>query len=209
MARDGNASAHLAAVERIVRRGATYLGEALFNYWPAASPKHDMLERNISMHVARAFSENGFQVYTEVPWPDSEEEKKRLDLLAIDPARGIDVRVEAKRLFDANEIAALKEDLDRMPTFRVNAEAGSTRHFGVLVGTTWDEEIAQWWAAKDGRCLREGTHWRALYDHPLLKSAWTGCCVLHAYDDGTEIARTDFHYLLYGVFEIEDGGDVA
>ena len=213
MAKTANGMTHRAEIEQIVRRGANSLGEAVRGFWPGTTENHEIAERNITLYLGKSFADAGFQVFAETPYPN-EAQDERLDLLALDPFRGIQVAIEAKRLFSGSQVTTLEKDLDRLRRFAVKTEesriwTGGFRQFAAVACITWREDIAEWWSAKDGTAPHDGGSWNAVHDHPLLKDATIGCCVLDAYDEEIELAQTKFHYFLYGVTEIQcgSGGD--
>ncbi len=91
-------------IDRIVRRGAASLAESLHYYWPQTG-NNEAPERNISIHLGRAFLDAGFLVYGETHSRD--DVNTRLDLLAIDPSAGALVACEFKRLYSQRRWGAL------------------------------------------------------------------------------------------------------
>ena len=119
-------------VVRIVRRGAQYLAENLWDYWPA-SGENDVPERNISVNVARAFGERGFRCYAEVNPRDRTD--SRLDLLAFRPDREVLVVLESKKLHVAEQLDGMLKDAERIiefqPQGRDSDQVGRAARFGV------------------------------------------------------------------------------
>jgi hypothetical protein len=197
-------------VARIVRRGALYLAESLWEYWPA-SGNNDIPERNVSLHLARAFAERGFLCYGEANPRDRTD--ARLDLLALHESRDVLAMVESKRLYEPEHVEAMLGDAERIRTFRPQEHeddrVGKAARFGVLAATTWSDEAAAWWAATDESTWPAGqARWAGFLEKRpelsrVLETALFGSVVVQGYDGQ---ASTDpFHYVLYCVFRANPG----
>ena len=177
--------------------------EALFDYWPTEG-ENEVAERNQGIHLARAFSERGLNVYAEAHTRGSV--KIHLDLLALDPVHGIQVRSEFKRLYNADQADLVRADVDRIVDFELlNSHLEYPRKFGLVGATTWNPKIAEWWSASNGLPPSASPFWDALGNHPDLVDAVWGSVTLCGY-----ISRrsTDapFHHFLYCIFPIPDQG---
>jgi hypothetical protein len=195
-------------VVRIVRRGALYLAESLSDYWPP-SGENDLPERNISLHMAQAFAEQGFRCYGEVNPCDRTDE--RLDLLAFQPAGKTVVVIECKKLHQPERLEDMLRDAERILAFRpqdrYSPELTSASRFGVLAASTWNDKAAAWWAATDGIWDAGEARWGAyLKNRPGLSTmmndkALFGSVIVQGFDGQK---HTDpFHYILYCVFPVQ------
>ncbi len=191
-------------VARIVRCGGLYLAEALWEYWPP-SGRNEIPERNVSLHLARAFAERGFLCFAETNPRDRTDE--RLDLLALHESRDALVMVESKRLYSPEQVEAMLTDAERICAYRPqDREAdriGSAARFGVLVATTWNDEAAAWWAATDGSWSAGQARWDAFLNgrsalRGVLDKALFGTVVLQGYDG--QGCTAPFHHLVYCIF---------
>jgi len=191
-----------AEIEKIVRRGAAHLGEALWAYFPTATK--EITERNISLHVGRAFADSEYNVFAEAPWNGGGDQ--HIDLIALDMARGIQVAVESKRLYGAEKLTEMHRDVDRIFDFKVDEDSAGEhppwQRFGVLLATTWREDFASWWSAMNCNSPTDHEVFKLFYEDHRLQDGTFGSCVLRAFEEDKELAKTKFHYFLYGVFEV-------
>ena len=188
-------------IERVVRRGGWYIAEALFDYWPTVGD-NEVLERNQSIHLARAFSERAFNVYTEAHTRGSV--KIHLDFLALDPVHGIQVRSECKRLHNADQADLIRADVDRVVDFELlNSHLEYPCKYGLISATTWNQKIAEWWSSSNGAEPSASPFWDALGNHPALKDAVWGSVALCGYISRRS-KNAPFHYFLYCIFPIPD-----
>ena len=183
------------SIERIVRRGASYLAESLYEYAPCKE-ENDIAEANMTIHLARAFGEREYSVFAEAQFGD--DPHRRLDLLAWNPDEGILVASEFKRLYSPEKLQQVIDDAKRVREFKpVGAEIEVTRKVGLLAATTWNKKLAEWWSTKDGGNPTGHERWDSVDDNRLFDDALWGSVVLQGYDMETEVEKSDFHYLLY------------
>lgn len=191
-------------IVRIVRRGVLYLAESLWDYWPA-SGENDIPERNISVHAARAFAEQGFRCYAEVNPRDRTD--RRLDLLAFDPDREVLAILESKKLHVPEQLEGMLKDAERIIEFqphgRESDQVGRAARFGILVATTWKDEAAAWWAATDGSWDAGEARWNGYPKERgdlsrRMNDALFGSIIVRGYDG--QKSSEPFHYILYCVF---------
>lgn len=188
-------------VERIVRRGGMVLAEALDHYWPT-NGDNEVAERNVTLALARAFGDAGFLMYAE--GHSGDDRTKRIDLLALNFDRSVEVVIEAKRLYNSSQVALMHADVDRIASFRLQADSmlrdEPPRHrFGLVVGTTWLEEYAQWFSREDAPHPAGGA-WEAFASDPRLGTARWGSVVLRGYDQRR--GPTNFHHFVYCLFAL-------
>jgi hypothetical protein len=139
-------------IERAIKKAAVSLSSSLEVYWPNLG-NNEMSEINTTFQLGFALSNEGYKIFTEVSLQQSDgtKENKHIDMLAIEPTRSIVVAVECKRLFDSDGSRSMFEDEKRLRSFRLlegYTSSGSYQLFGVLLATTWDESIADWWSTK-------------------------------------------------------------
>lgn len=148
----------LKLTDQCVFKSLLYLSEAIQYYWPATMYDKNAIniiaENNIALHLARAFSENGFLVWAEIPFKGSPE--KKFDFLAYNYSLDILVALELK-----NNIETPKNNLiDLHRLVQIQAEGiCSVEHpfnnqcFGVdkkpdfygIVTILNAVEFANWW----------------------------------------------------------------
>lgn len=106
----------LKLVEDVVRAAASSLGKSLGSYWPTCGDQ-GAHERNISLHVAHAFLNEGYATFGE-----SHGEKKgakvRFDLVAISKSQDHIIACEFKQLWTSSEAESMKEDFHRLNEFK-------------------------------------------------------------------------------------------
>lgn len=136
-------------IEKILRRGAFTLGEALHQYWPGKPIKnvkdytHDIPEANLTLHIGAAFIQSGFDCFAQHFFG-----RKRLDLLALSYKHQVQVRCEAKLLWDGSRAKSSADDLSRINKFTLNTKYDKGDYpnkIGLLIISTWDERILEWW----------------------------------------------------------------
>lgn len=144
---------NIVELERLVRRGAASLAESLHFYWPSTG-NNEIAEANVALHLGRAFLERDFLVLAEAHGKDGV--KLHLDLLSIDPMQGVFVAGEFKRLHNGSQLRSMLADLDRVLGFSPHDDdwhlhPGITPRdcWGILAGTTWLENLAQWFVTDD------------------------------------------------------------
>jgi len=192
-------------IEQIVREGASSLSESSYFYWPSTG-ENEFPEANVTVHLGRAFLDRGFLCFAEAHKRESTE--VHLDLLALNPTDGTLVLCEFKRLYSAEKIRSLTDDVHRIRDFRL--QRGGLRDkrlrargpvFGLIAGTTWDEGYARW------RDLEQGDDPTRADDLEKLRRTlggegvdW-GCCVL-CYQ-AKEDRREEMQWLLYALFALD------
>lgn len=152
------------ALETIVQQGLRSLRKCLWDnslcYWPQEGEENGLPERNLSVHVARSFLEDGWLVFAEASFPGRTD--RRIDLLAL--KEGILVATECKQLDSPDRAAELARDLEELRDFRLTtawdtdkwqAPTISTR-FGLLLVNTWSPAIKKWWLGSNHSSLPEG-----------------------------------------------------
>ena len=185
-------------LERIVRHAGHLMAESLWEYWPTAKD-NDLPEINISLHLAIALHENGFNCFADGNWKNSTD--KRLDFLAINPETGIAICGEFKKLFSAEQCESMTEDLERIKSFVPLDHCRKYKpKFGILAATTFKPSIVKWWSTKDGGTPTNHEIWNKLSKE--LHNAYWGSIPLSTYDEDTKLKNTEMHHLLYSVFEI-------
>lgn len=185
-------------IERLIRRGGGHLAEALYAYWPAEG-NNEIAERNLSLHLGRAFSDGGYQIYGEVHSEASTD--RRYDLLAYEPAADVMVVGEFKRLYSSEQAQRIVDDLDRIRAFRPRKTPHPVTLFGLVAATTWSDEYAEWWSVTEapGAAPSDADCWQALYRFgAAVPEAIWGSTVLAGYDP--EISK--FHYMVYLLFPL-------
>jgi hypothetical protein len=189
-----------AEVEQIVRRAACYLSEAVLTYWPSLK-KNEIPERNAVVQLGRAFGERSYQVYAECNLGDSN--KEHIDLFALNLSSSIQVAVEAKKLDSTDKLRPLVNDRRRVSEFwPANLDLELRHKLGVLVATTWRQDIADWWTCSDGKKNpTEHPLWDQLYDGPEMEDSTWGRCQLNGYAIENQEKNTRYHYLLYAIFD--------
>ena len=115
--------------------------------------------------------------------------------------------VEAKRLYSAEKLDEMREDVDRVAKFKAakdNLHFPVRHRYGVIAATTWNRDYAAWWASTDANEPGKKTEgWHQMESHPLLAkedSLW-GCCVLRGFEEWKGV-ESPWHFLLYCIFEV-------
>lgn len=200
-------------VVTLVRTGAASLKADLEHYWPTTE-ESELSERNLTFHAGQSFRSAGFSCYFECRWDETTADVEdpyrrcRLDMLAWSPTRFALLLVEAKRLFNLDGVAAIVEDVQRICSFRVRERVKPDHRFGVILASTWDSRITDWWTALDHDPWKAGTEvWNRLAPRTLrrhVESGHWGAIPLET--PAAEPREGRQHSFLYGVFEIPEDG---
>ncbi len=137
--------------EQSVFKSFFYLAEAMQYYWPSAN--YEISENNMALHLARAFSENGFLVWAEVPFND--ESKQKLDFLAYHyPLKTLvalelknNIEQPEKNYEDINRVVRIYDNGVYNVAHRFNNQSiTEAEHKIVGVATILNAtEYAEWW----------------------------------------------------------------
>lgn len=144
-----------------LNKGIFYLSESLNYYWPQCFAVlngikkpylNEINENNIAVHIARAFSENNFFIWAEVPIKD---QKRRIDLVAYNPIFKSLVYLELKNNIEQPENNL--EDIKRLIYISDNGicnedhgfnhgciKDAKFEYFGI-VNIISGTEFAEWW----------------------------------------------------------------
>jgi hypothetical protein len=131
-----------------------FLAESLQYYWPAKYG-YGAHENNITLHLARSFAENGFQVWAEVPL-DEKNPKLKLDFLAYNYTKEITVALELKGSIETPPDNI--DDLNRLvhihnnrlcggwpgDFYKDHAKLAKHRIYGIAT-LLYAMEFANWW----------------------------------------------------------------
>ena len=145
-------------IERGIRRGASKLSEALYFYWPGrintdTGGWRELPEANIRTYLTYGLLETGWYPFSEVA-AAPEENKKRVDIMAIHPESKSVLVGELKLLGNDDAVDDLLRDASKVVNFhlktdynRVYSALGPAEwsYFGLLAGTTWREDILVEW----------------------------------------------------------------
>ncbi|HHH31755.1 MAG TPA: hypothetical protein ENK57_25865 [Polyangiaceae bacterium] len=171
-----------------------HLSEDLQQFWPA-TPKNEMAEANLVLHLGAVLRARRFRVFAEVPLVG--ERTAHIDLLAFNDELAI--AVEANRLFNTDKADEMASDFERvmdgqLPTYEGSQRIPNTaRLVGLIVASTWQTSIRDWWLAEDQRIAPGvGAGWGRLSD--ALDAADGDVGVLQIQDD-PDGSRTQ--WLLY------------
>lgn len=137
-------------VASIVDDAVRELREGLQWYWPSEGD-NEMPEAHAVGAVGRAFGRNGFHVYHEVQCRTAGA-VGHVDLVALANDQATCIAVEGKRLYDGRKAEALLQDWKRLGILRLASEHGfpaAQRHYRMLVMTTWQPNIRDWWLGSD------------------------------------------------------------
>lgn len=176
-----------------IHETARTLSAALAHYWPAVNGQ-EQGEANALVHLGSALLVAGFHVYSQVP----ESGGGRVDLLAAQPATGIAIAVEGKRLWNSPKAEAMARDLARMSTMKLASPLqGVHERYALLEATTWGAGVPSWWSnptrpSRPAKC-REDRGWSA------LGAQLQSCDLVDA------IALRDKHHLLFAIKRLEPG----
>lgn len=188
-----------AHIERITRRGAHTLRDALWEFWPGYE-KNEMAERNLTVHVAHAFMQEGFVSYQEVPLQSGT--KEHLDLMLWHPQRRILVACEAKRFYSVGKATEIQADVERLLRFAPQDLESPKKTYGMILACTWRKDYAHWWSSDDSVPPSKHERWKELGAHPALDDAHWGSVVLQGFDDASA-SDEEFQYLPYCVFPLK------
>ena len=191
-------------IESIIRRGATFLSECIYTYWPS-NGNNEIPEANITMHLGHSFIEKGFITFAEAHTKDSV--KNRIDFLAIHPSRGILVLGEFKRIYSSEKLKSSINDVKKIYEFkpqrppRCDERLKIKNGYGFIAGTTWDPKYAEWWNAEDVDDPSRDNVFDDLLKKINNENANWGSVVLGSeYDKNS--GKTIQHWLLYVLFPI-------
>jgi len=192
-------------IERIIRHGLASLSEALYYYWPSAGKRNELPERNISTYVASSFIEKEFIVFTEANFP--RDALRRIDFVAIDLHKDIMVVGESKKLHYPSDAEKMLGDIKRISKFKLSDEHEKPPDikstFGLLLATTWDENIFKWWESEDhsGKPTKgeKSDSWKELGEELDRPNVRCGSYLL-GYDDKDKKYHT--HKGLYALFPV-------
>lgn len=186
-------------VRAALEEAAGTLGEALHLWWPTALRPgmteddelghNEVPEATVRMHISAALAKRGLLVYAEVPF-EVDGKDGRVDMLAIRGA-GPNVElalIELKRFISGEKAGAMAEDWRRLQGARWPAGVEFPQLVDcaavcrAIVGTTWYEEYASWWAdgmvdAPEGsrqkrpfNSLRDAVRGATTFNVPVMES---------------------------------------
>ena len=151
-------------IGRVVEDAVTDLQASLRVYWPTEG-RNEMGEAHALGSLGRAFGRAGFNVYHEVQCR-TDGRVGHVDLVAVSLPQSICVAVEGKRLYDARGAKGMLLDWQRLGVTRLASEHGRptvTSHVRMLVSTTWQPNIREWWTGTlDVPRRRRGRSWSEL-----------------------------------------------
>jgi hypothetical protein len=186
-------------LQHMVVKASGSLANSLVEYWPSEG-NNEFCEQNAVMHLACILNNSGFCVYGECHFKGGTD--KRLDLLALRSKDAAQIMVEAKRLYSAEKVAEIIDDVNRLVNFRLidkELDGVLKDKFCVLLATTWNDGYAQWWSSANGEEPTDNANWAKLNGHPALQEAIWGSQVLQGYSPDKECTE-GFQYLLYCIF---------
>jgi hypothetical protein len=148
----------------IVRDAVRDLQAGLAVYWPSGG-ENEMPEAHALGAIGRALGRAGFHVFHEVQCP-SKDTVGHVDLLAISMRRSACIAVEGKRLYDGRGCDAMLADWKRLGTGHLACDwkvPQAKRHFRMMVTTTWQDNIREWWTGtSEVPVRRRHPSWKAL-----------------------------------------------
>ena len=121
----------------IVNQSSDSLVNALQLYWPSLGG-NEMAERNLSLHLGSEFMNANYTTFAEVTFPDYP--NQHIDLLAIDFESQVVVAVECKRIYDSEKAQAIRNDINRIMSFRlsktgVKGKLNSYAFYGIVIAS--------------------------------------------------------------------------
>jgi len=131
---------------------ADSIGRSFTSYWPAdAKNKNDPAERNVSLHLAHILLKREYSMFAEADHPNTQ--FQGIDLLGISPQGDWFLACEIKRLFSAEKLSGMLEDLSRLETFWLKQD---------LTAKSCGEPVARLVKeCRTGYGLVAGLHWVA------------------------------------------------
>lgn len=185
-------------IVRIVRRAGYLMAESLWEYWPSEK-NNDIPESNIGFSFAIAFHESRFKCFSNCNWKGCTD--KRMDFFAISPKENVVVCAEFKKLFNAEQLQKMTEDVSRIKSFSPLEDCGKYKpNFGIIAATTFKTDIVKWWSASKSPTPTNHKNWNRI--SKKLENAYWGNVPLNTYDEETTVEQTELHYLLYSVFKM-------
>lgn len=148
---------HIEAIDKIMHEASGTFASAVNFYWPSFG-NNEVPEANLVLAASQALGRAGFHVWNEVAH-DAEAygklaaekstikraKPKRVDSLAIDPASGTVVWMEAKRLYSAEKATLVTGDITRINSAKLNdggfdkaANFEQSASFGVVLASVWN-----------------------------------------------------------------------
>lgn len=210
-------------VERLVRKAGVLLSESLFYYWPVAN-KNEIPELNITHHLSSVFLSAGLYIYGQSLLKD----QGHIDLLALEPLKGYEIRVEVKKLYSADCAQKIVMDIHRLCDFSLiqdhlaediqkRLKKTKNKPMGLIVATTWDDNIADWWCNSENEEIPKGKtseKWKDLHNkltNDQLK-IWGGVLLSDGLLEGRksrhncpeENINHHTHRLLYAIYEFSE-----
>jgi hypothetical protein len=144
--RSGSVCASVKFVESIVDDAVRDLRAGFRVYWPSIG-ENEMAEAHPLGALGRAFGRAGFRVFHEVSCR-RHKSIGHIDLVAISTRRSLCVAVEGKRLYSGTGASSMFADWRRLGRTRLAHKWGFPRvdrHVRMLVTTSWQENIREWW----------------------------------------------------------------
>jgi hypothetical protein len=133
-------------IESVVADAVADLQRGFRVYWPSIG-QNEIPEAHPVAALGRAFDRAGFHVFHEVSC-GRRRSIGHIDLVAISTRRSLCVAVEGKRLYSGTGAASMLDDWKRLGRTRLAHRWGfprSKKHLRMLVTTTWQENIREWW----------------------------------------------------------------
>jgi cupin 2 domain-containing protein len=133
----------------LLNQTATSLGQSFANYWPA-DDKNDPVERNVSLHFAHAMLSTGFSAFAEADHPERRT-ILGIDVFGLAPDNAWFLGCEFNRLYNAETLMSLANDMQRLSSFRPRIAYSSS-----MYGPTFAVAAS---CCKGGYGLVGGLHW--------------------------------------------------
>jgi hypothetical protein len=135
-------------LQKIIKTGLLSLANSLSSYWPAYDDL-GISERNLSVHVASAFINSGFDAFFEVPLSE-DDKKKKIDSLFISYEHKLFVATESKKLYGVGKAKEITDDIIRIEEFVLQDDDIEIQtSYGLILAETWEPDIAAWWISDE------------------------------------------------------------
>lgn len=152
-------------IEHMIRYAFNQYSNVLKTYYPGWYGEYTDMprERNLTFHFANVLTDNGYKVYMEVPYSGRTYDK--MDLLAINKRSGTLILLEAKRVFNTDEIDLIADDIERMKGFKIDKRLLVSnillkKCYAIVLGQAIDHYIIDLW--KDDKVLSRSKRWKRL-----------------------------------------------
>lgn len=167
-------------IKKAFNTGMKEYSDALNRVYPAGNEGYP-LERNLSFYLGVALMQSNYLIFHEVPISTKQRKSGWIDTVAISEETDHCILIEAKRIWDKDEVISINDDIDRMQNaFSSKAWPGGlgicgpdkepSEVTGIIITQTDKKDIRELWKNNDKSVRKTNPCWDKLTDH--LNKAW-------------------------------------